>query len=210
MTKTFITGLFAAALLATAAAPALADGQGRNGQMGQHGPRTERLLEMFDKNGDKAITADEVLQQRADMFTSIDTNSDGQLTADELKSLQDMRKARREEARADMQGDAGQRGPKWMGRGGNDRDGMRGGERGFGKQKFAQRGQDRGMKGQNMQGRGGERGGPNLARLDTDGNGTISMDEFTANSDRMFKRFDRNGDGKIDQADFGQRGPNRT
>lgn len=57
---------------------------------------------------------------------------------------------------------------------------------------FAQRGM-----GQNM--------GPNMTPatgLDTNRDGAISQDEFTANSETWFTRFDRNSDGVIDAQDF--------
>jgi hypothetical protein len=46
------------------------------------------------------------------------------------------------------------------------------------------------------------RGGPRMERLDADKNGEISLEEFTSLDARMFERFDRNGDKKIDVTDF--------
>jgi Ca2+-binding EF-hand superfamily protein len=43
---------------------------------------------------------------------------------------------------------------------------------------------------------------PSMERLDADKNGEVSADEFAAMETRMFERFDRNGDNKIDVTDF--------
>lgn len=49
---------------------------------------------------------------------------------------------------------------------------------------------------------GGEgRGGRMMGRIDTDNDGTISLDEQRAQATRRFERIDTNGDGKLDQAE---------
>jgi len=48
----------------------------------------------------------------------------------------------------------------------------------------------------------GHHGGMRMERLDADKNGEISLEEFTALDAKMFERFDRNGDNKIDVTDF--------
>ena len=53
-----------------------------------------------------------------------------------------------------------------------------------------------------MRGERGERGGPDLETLDTDKDGQISLAEFQAGDSKIFARFDRNGDNKIDVTDF--------
>ncbi|MDV3456428.1 EF-hand domain-containing protein [Sphingomonas sp. HF-S4] len=47
----------------------------------------------------------------------------------------------------------------------------------------------------------GERGGRMLNRLDTDGDGAISLAEQRAQATKRFARLDTNGDGKLDQAE---------
>lgn len=47
----------------------------------------------------------------------------------------------------------------------------------------------------------GERGGRMMGRIDTDGDGAISLDEQHAQANRRFDRLDTNGDGKIDKAE---------
>ncbi len=55
-------------------------------------------------------------------------------------------------------------------------------------------------------GRGGGRGMPNLASLDTDGDGQISLDEAPARMKNFFDQMDRDGDGYITKDEL-QAGP---
>lgn len=187
MKKTLLTAL-AATLIASVALPAMAAQPG-NGP--QHGPRIERLMERFDANQDGAVLIDEVSAQRLAMFESADTDKSGSLSKDELAVLTDMQKQQRdqnrEERRAERKAD---RKMGQMGRHG-DRDG-----RMAGKHDGNRDGKGRG------EARGDHRGGPRLERLDTDNNGEVSLEEFTALDAKMFERFDRNGDKKIDITDF--------
>lgn len=183
MKKTLLTAL-AATLIASVALPAMAAQPG-NGP--QHGPRIERMMERFDANQDGAILIDEVSAHRLAMFESADADKSGSLSKDELAVLTDMQKQQRdqnrEERRAERKGD-GKMGE--MGKHGG-RDGRMAGKHD---------GKGRG------EGRGDHRGGPRLERLDTDNNGEVSLEEFTALDAKMFERFDRNGDKKIDITDF--------
>ncbi|MDP2732000.1 MAG: hypothetical protein Q8O63_02645 [Hoeflea sp.] len=196
MKKTLLTAL-AATLIASVAVPAMAAQPDRGPR---HGPRIERLMERFDANQDGAVLIDEVSAQRLAMFESADTDSSGSLSKDELAFLTDMQKQQRdqnrEERRTERKAD-GKMGQ--MGRHG-DRDGRMAGKY-DGKRDGMGRGE--GM------GRGDHRGGPRLERLDADNNGEVSLEEFTALDAKMFERFDRNGDKKIDITDFyGQRADN--
>lgn len=64
--------------------------------------------------------------------------------------------------------------------------------------------------------RAGERGGGHrgemMKRLDTNGDGAVSKEEFLAGANERFSKMDRNGDGKLTQDDRPQRpeggGPN--
>ncbi|AQR72976.1 hypothetical protein [Sphingomonas sp. LM7] len=47
----------------------------------------------------------------------------------------------------------------------------------------------------------GTRGGRMMGRIDTDGDGAISLAEQRAQATRRFERLDTNGDGKLDQAE---------
>ena len=152
-------------------------------------------MERFDADRDGTVLLEEVSAHRLAMFESADTDKNGSLSKDELNAFGDMRKEmrqqNREERRAERQGKMdGQR----MGKHG-DRDG-----RMAGKQDGMRHGEGRGDGW--GKGRGDHRGGPRMERLDTDKNGEISLEEFTSLDTRMFERFDRNGDKKIDITDF--------
>ena len=184
MKKTILATL-AAALIASVAVPAMAAQQ-----RGDHerGPRIEQLMERFDANKDGAVDPAEVSAHREAMFASADTDGSGSLSQDEIKAFGEMRKEmrqqNREERRAERDGMKGEK----MGKHG-DRDGRMAG-------KHDGKGKHRG------EGKAGHRGGPRLERLDSDKNGEISLEEFAAVDARMFDRFDRNGDKKIDVTDF--------
>jgi len=49
-------------------------------------------------------------------------------------------------------------------------------------------------------GKGGE-GGCGMARMDTDGNGKVTKDEFMQGHEAMFEKIDQNSDGVIDQSE---------
>ena len=48
---------------------------------------------------------------------------------------------------------------------------------------------------------GSNRHGPDFSRLDTDGDGNATRAEFEAAAERVFARFDRNGDGVLSPDD---------
>jgi len=210
MKKTILASL-AAALIASTAAPAFA-AQGKGDGPRHGGPRVERLMERFDANQDGAVMLDEVSSYRLAMFESADTDKSGTLSKDELKAFGDMRKEmrdqKREERRAER--DSKMDGDK-MGKHA-DRDGKRGkhGERDgrmAGKHDGKRHGEGKRHGGE---GRGDHRGGPRMERLDADKNGEISLEEFTSLDTRMFDRFDRNGDKKIDVTDFYRSAANKN
>ena len=184
MKKTILVAL-AAALVASVAVPAMA-AQGK----GHGGPRVERMMERFDADRDGVVTLEDISAHRLTMFETVDTDKSGSLSKDELKAFGDqreeMRETNREERRAkrearmeEMKGMSGDRDGRMAGKHHGKRDGMGRGE-----------------------GRGSDRGGMRMERLDADKNGEISLEEFTAVDAKMFERFDRNGDGKIDITDF--------
>ncbi|MCY0093227.1 hypothetical protein [Hoeflea ulvae] len=190
MKKTILATL-AAALIASVAAPALAASQ-----RGDHerGPRIERLMERFDTNKDGAVDLDEVSAHRQSMFESADTENSGSLSQDELKAFGDMRKEMRDQNREERRADRKEMKDGKQAKQG-DRDGRMAGKhdgKGHGKKDGKRHGE----------GKRGQRGGMQLERLDADKNGEISLEEFASVSNKMFERFDRNGDKKIDVTDF--------
>lgn len=141
---------------------------------------------------------------RADQrFAALDTNRDGQLSADELKGPRAARMIGRVDTdkngkitQAEFRAAAASR----FARADTDRDGtIEAGER---QGKWGKRG-----------GRGG--GARMLARLDTDRDGAISLAEFVAGAQQRFQKMDSNGDGRIDAAEMqarrgGRGGPGMT
>ncbi|MBC7283236.1 hypothetical protein [Hoeflea sp.] len=182
MKKTILASL-AAALIASIALPAMA-AQSDHGP--RHGPRVERMMERFDSNRDGVVTLEDISAHRQEMFNAIDTDKSAALSKDELKAFgeqrMEMRQKNREERRterdsrkSDMKGKYGDRDGRMAGKHHGERDGK---------------------------GRADNRGGMQMERLDADKNGAISLKEFTAVDGKMFERFDRNGDNKIDITDF--------
>jgi len=68
------------------------------------------------------------------------------------------------------------------------------------------------MEGRMGSGRMAGHRGEMMKRLDTNGDGAVSKDEFLAGANERFAKMDRNGDGKLTQEDRPQRpeggGPN--
>lgn len=196
MKKTLLTAL-AVALIASVAAPAMA---AQRGDGPRQGPRIERMMERFDADSDGAVTPEEVSAQRLSMFESVDADSSGSLSKEEFAMLADIQKQQRdqnrEERRAERSGMMGQHGDRGgrMGMHG-DRDGRMAG-------KHDGKGHGEGRRQRPRDGKGDNRGGLRMERLDADKNGEISLEEFTAVDGKMFERFDRNGDNKIDITDF--------
>ncbi|WP_422372384.1 EF-hand domain-containing protein [Hoeflea sp.] len=185
MKKTVVTAL-AAIMAASVALPALAAQDG-----GHHrGPRAERMIERFDANKDGAIERDELEAQRLAMFNEADTDQSGSLSEAEIKAMAEAHREERQQMRQEMRAERQQQR--------DERRAERGGERGGKMEEHAGK-----RHGNDGEGRGmGRHGGPRIERMDTDGNGEISAEEFAAMEGRMFERFDRNGDNKIDITDF--------
>ncbi|KGF67605.1 hypothetical protein LL06_21090 [Hoeflea sp. BAL378] len=178
MKKLLLTAL-AAALVASVAAPAMA---AQRGDGPRKGPPVARMMERFDANRDGIVLPEEISAHRQAMFQAVDTDKSGTLSETELKAFgeqrMEMRQKNREERRAER--DAGKGDMK--GKPG-DRDGRMAGKH-------------------DGKGRDDRRGGMRMERIDADKNGEISLQEFTAVDSKMFERFDRNGDKKIDITDF--------
>jgi Ca2+-binding EF-hand superfamily protein len=194
MKKTALTALVAV-LAASVAVPAIAAQQNKGHQ---GGPRIERMIERFDSNGNGAIELEEISAQRTAMFNSVDADQSGTLNKDELAALSEIRRSERDQAREEM------RAERQKDR--EERRAERQGQRGEGKMGgHGRMGQEHAGRGEGMRGEGrgmGRHGGPSMERLDADNNGEISAQEFAAMETRMFERFDRNGDNKIDVTDF--------
>ncbi|SOE17991.1 EF hand domain-containing protein [Hoeflea halophila] len=193
MKKTILATL-AAALIASTAAPAFsAQDKGDGPRHGpRHGaPRIERMMERFDADRDGAVQLEEISAHHLAIFESVDTDKSGSLSTEELEAYGDMRKQERKEMREQRRAerkamkDAAKEGGNMMDKRA-ERDGTKGDR-------------DRQMAGKH-DGKGHH--GMRVGRLDADRNGEISREEFTALDTKMFARFDRNGDQKIDITDF--------
>ena len=178
--KTLIIATAALAASTAMTLPALAaggDGTGPNPPAAtQTVPlRAQILFGLLDTNHDGAIDKDEFAALANTIFSALDTNHDGKLTPDELRGRF-----------GPMIGQRDGRGGPGMGPGRNWQD--RDGRGGWGQGRMDDRPGPRngmGRMGFNGQGpQGGPGFGPlaaqNFASLDTNGDGAISLDEFTA------------------------------
>ncbi|MBW3097574.1 EF-hand domain-containing protein [Pseudohoeflea coraliihabitans] len=220
LSKKIIAASIGAALLTSVALPAFAAGSSdddRNGRHERRGAMIEQILNKVDSDGDGKVTLEEAQEHHAEMFAGIDADSDGSVSRDEMR---DWHKSRAEDRRAEVFAKADKDGDGSLSleefselresRGGKGRGmhhGMRKGHHGE-RGDRAERRDDEGRRGdhadrkQAMHGKkDGKRGG-GFARLDKDGNGSVSAEEFSARGERMFARMDRNDDGVIDQSDF--------
>ena len=199
MKKTILATL-AAALIASVAAPAFAAPQNDGPR---HGPRIARMMERFDADRNGAVSQEEVSQHRLTMFKAIDADASDSISKDELKAFGDMRMEKRDEMRKERRAErAAMTDGKMMG----DHKGKHGDHDG----KMADRRDGKRDGKRHGEGRGDHKGGPRMERLDADKNGEISLQEFTAMDTKMFGRFDRNGDGKIDITDFYRQSANKN
>lgn len=173
MNKSIISTITAAAILASASTFAYAASDDSNGKRGgkHRGPNIERMIEKLDANKDGGISLEEVKAHQGTIFTSVDANSDSSLTQDEFDMIKEMRKAEREAKKA-ANGEQTTETAQSDDKDGKKRGGKRGGKRGM-----------------------------SFDRLDADNSGSISLEEFTAHSDKMFDRMDRNDDGVINTDD---------
>jgi Ca2+-binding EF-hand superfamily protein len=148
------------------------------------------MLKNFDENKDGKVTADEAKAGAGTLFTAIDTDKDGSATPKEMRTwrqakMADMRKAMGgETAAADDEGpDAG--GPDETAKA----DGP-GKHHGWHKG-FRHHGKGHGMMGRGM-----------MRMIDSDENGQVSKAEAEAAADKAFKQMDTNGDSTVSIDDF--------
>lgn len=149
------------------------------------------MLKNFDANKDGKIAADEAKAGTDTLFTTIDTDKDGNATPKELRTW---RQARMAEMHKGM-------GPQGTGAMGDDADA---GPDGAGNPDGS--GPKHGwMKGHGRHhGKGGHglMGGGMLRMIDTDENGQVNKAEAAAAGEKAFKQMDVNGDGVVSIDDF--------
>lgn len=175
------------------------------------------------------ISKAEMLARADARFDRIDTNKDGQLSAEERKAGADAaRKAMAERKGGELQDfmpgarRGGGMGERMMARIDTNGDGMiskaenramvearfarmdadKDGmvEAGEGRKGWGKRGEGRGGKAKGM--RGGRGGGAGMMMADTNKDGAISKAEFDAMSAQRFAKLDTNSDGKIDATEM--------
>ncbi|MBW6419289.1 EF-hand domain-containing protein [Celeribacter sp. PS-C1] len=142
----------------------------------------------LDENGQ--VTRAEVLERRADLFYMFDSDEDGHLNDEEYAMFDETRALDRQMHMEDY--------------------GMTPGQ--AARQAAAPKGPQQGGRGQGM---GPERGKGMAAGIDAvqgsmtrlsndlNGDGTVTRDEFVNNGKQWFARMDRNRDGVVTLADFG-------
>ena len=130
------------------------------------------------------VTLEQMQQRSAQMFERLDANRDGQVTKAEIEA---QREERRDQRFARI--DANKDGALTQDELESARD-----------QRQANRGERRGNRG--LRGmRRGLGGGDRFSRLDSDGNGTVSLTEFQAPQVQRFQRADADGDGVVTVAE---------
>lgn len=167
--------------------PAAAQGPGGMGGKGDPAMMKEHLATL-DADGDGTLSEAEVKAHRDAMFGAIDTNQDGVLSQDEMTAHHDAMRATMEARSVDRMFETFDA----------NNDGLISRE-----EVVAGKEAKRAEMQARWAGRKGARGdkpdfrGKRFARMDTDGNGTISKDEFEDQPMMMFERFDEDGDGVV-------------
>ena len=171
------TALLTTAIATALALPALADARGQG------------FLDQWDADGDSRVTLAEAVQHRAETFATVDADESGTLDTGELAAMD----TASDGMRRTMQAEQHAEGRQGMGPRMGQHDGM-------GQRQGKMMGQHGG------QGRMGHDQQPqDHAAMDADGDGLLSLAEFTDATADWFQRRDRSGDGAITADDFGPR-----
>ena len=167
--------------------PAAAHGPRGMGGKGHPGMMKEHLAAL-DADGDGTLSEAEVQEHREAMFAAIDANNDGVLSQDEMSAHHEAKRAEMEARSVDRMFENFDA----------NKDGLISREEAVA---------GKAAKREEMQARWGERKGADggkpefkgkhFARMDKDGNGSISKDEFEGQPMMMFERFDEDGDGVV-------------
>lgn len=153
-------------------------GKGHRG----HGPH---LMQM-DTNNDGTITRAEADASIAARFAEIDTNSDGFVTQDEMKTHQEAKRAEMKETWETRKADAEAAGKA-------PREGKPRREKDPAKA---------GAKAGEWEAKRAEKSAERWAGMDTDGDGRLSLAEFTAEHIKFFEKLDADSDGTITKAEL--------
>lgn len=189
--------------------PKAGDGDRSARQQARIERRVEKMMARFDTNTDGQITLDEVQAVRQARFQKMDADGNGGVSLEEFKAFksQKRRQPRRSQADGRRSQNDGQGRPNAQdeegGRRGNRADGPNRQDQNDGWRGKGKR--DFGPKGQcNKSYKKGKRLKARFNRLDQDNNGQISLDEFSAKVP-LFRKFDTNHDGVITKAELSQK-----
>ncbi|MCI2400577.1 hypothetical protein [Aliiroseovarius subalbicans] len=158
------------------------------------------FIENWDLDESGGVTLEEARERRGDIFTTFDADEDGIMSDEEYDMFDEAREA-------DMKENGIGQG---MGQGGNGQGQNQGQGQKQGQGQGKGMGQGKGQGHGKGQGQGGGMG-PHSAAMamtrqnaDTNGDGTVTREEFVAGTDAWFVKQDRNGDGTITAEDFGR------
>jgi Ca2+-binding EF-hand superfamily protein len=170
-----------------------------------------RLLKTVDTNKDAKITKEEMTAYQDTLFTAVDANKDGTLTRGEMldyrqAKMEEFRKNNPppEQAKADEQKPGDKMAERREHRGDRDRDDRRADDR-HGPGRHDRDRQEARWDGPRGGPRGGMEGRGFFRMIDEDKDGKITKAEAVAASDKLFARLDTNKDGQITIDDL----PNR-
>lgn len=141
------------------------------------------MFKALDADGDGSVTRAEAEAGIAAHFAKIDANSDGYVTREEMQAHHEAQRAEMKARWEARKAEAGtpDRPPRGEGRGQRQMDPAKAGER---KAKRAEKADER------------------WAAIDTDGDGRLSLAEFTVSRIQAFDKLDADGDGVVTEAEF--------
>lgn len=139
-------------------------------------------LMQMDTNADGNITRAEAEASLATRFATIDTNSDGFVTQDEMKTHHEVKRAEMKAKWEAKKAEAGTEGkPAREGKPRREKDPAKAAE---------------------WEAKKAEKSAERWAAMDSDGDGRLSLDEFTAEHITFFAKMDADNDGTITKAEL--------
>ena len=175
------------AAVAALTLPAAAHGSRGMGGKGHPGMMKEQLTNL-DADGDGTVSEAEVKAHRDTMFAAMDANSDGKLTQDEMTAHHEAMRAEMETKSVDRMFETFDANKDGL----ISRDEVVAGKEAKRAEMQARRAEREDARGEKADFKG-----KHFSRMDKDGDGSISKDEFEGQPMMMFERFDEDGDGLV-------------